>query len=148
MSATTIHSLRYVIFFFFHGTAPSEIYTLSLHTLFRSQFSDTGVRQGVVSVPKIVKTEKEWRKQLSSAAFDITRRADTEVAYTGAYWNLHDKGLFRCICCDTALFSSDTKFDSGTGWPSFWAPIAKENVVELADMSLVMLSTEVSCRCF
>ena len=110
------------------------------------QFSDAGVRQGVVSVPKIVKTEKEWRKQLSSAAYDITRRADTELAYTGAYWNLHDKGLFRCICCDTALFSSDTKFDSGTGWPSFWAPIAKENVVELVDRSLGMRRTAVSCR--
>jgi len=110
------------------------------------QFSDAGVRQGVVSVPKIVKTSQEWRKQLSSAAFDVTRRADTEFAYTGAYWNLHDKGLFRCTCCDTALFSSDTKFDSGTGWPSFWAPIAKENVVELVDRSLGMRRTAVSCR--
>jgi peptide-methionine (R)-S-oxide reductase len=110
------------------------------------EFSDAGVRQGVVIVPKIVKSDEEWRKQLSRSSFDITRKADTEMAFTGAYWNLHEKGLFRCICCDTALFSSETKFDSGTGWPSFWAPIAKENINELADNSWGMERTAVSCR--
>jgi peptide-methionine (R)-S-oxide reductase len=109
------------------------------------EFSDAGMRQGVVVVPKIVKSEAEWRKQLSPAAFAVTRNADTEIAFTGAYWKVHDKGLFRCICCDTALFSSDTKFDSGTGWPSFWAPIAKENIEELADYSFGV-RTAVSCR--
>ena len=83
------------------------------------EFSDAGVPQGVVSVPTIIKSDEEWRKQLSLNAFDITRKADTEMAFTSAYWKLHEKGLFRCICCDTALFSSETKFDSGTGWPSF-----------------------------
>jgi peptide-methionine (R)-S-oxide reductase len=68
------------------------------------------------------------------------------MAFTGTYWNLHEKGLFRCICCDTPLFSSETKFDSGTGWPSFWAPIAKENIKELADGSWGMDRTAVSCR--
>jgi peptide-methionine (R)-S-oxide reductase len=110
------------------------------------QFSDAGVRQEIVNVPKIAKSDEEWRKQLSHAAFEVARRAGTEPAFTGAYWNLHDKGLYRCICCDTALFSSETKFESGTGWPSFWAPIAKENIQELGDNSLGMSRTTVSCR--
>jgi peptide-methionine (R)-S-oxide reductase len=110
------------------------------------EFTDAGVREGIVVVPKIVKSEDEWRKQLSPLAFDVTRQAGTERAFSGEYWNLHDKGLFRCICCDTALFSSETKFESGTGWPSFWAPIAKENVQELQDVSLGMMRTAVSCR--
>jgi len=109
------------------------------------EFSDAGERQKTVRVPKIVKTEDEWRKQLSPGAFGITRHADTEIAYSGKYWNLHDKGLFRCICCDNALFSSETKFDSGTGWPSFWAPIAEENVRNARDSSLGMMRTAVSC---
>jgi peptide-methionine (R)-S-oxide reductase len=110
------------------------------------EYTDSGVRQGVVTVSKIVKSEDAWRRQLSPAAFEVTRRAGTETAFTGAYWNLHDKGLFRCICCDTALFSSETKFNSGTGWPSFWAPIAKENIQDLGDNSLGMSRTAVSCR--
>jgi len=110
------------------------------------EFSDSGVRQNVVMVPKIVKGEDEWRKQLTPTAFEVTRRAGTEVVFTGAYWNLHDNGLFRCICCDTAVFSSETKFDSGTGWPSFWARLAKENIQELQDNILGMSRTAVSCR--
>jgi len=110
------------------------------------EFTDAGVREGIVMVPKVVKSEDEWRKQLSPLAFGVTRQAGTERAFTGEYWNLHDKGLFRCICCDTALFSSETKFESGTGWPSFWAPIAKENIQELQDVSLGMIRTAVSCR--
>jgi peptide-methionine (R)-S-oxide reductase len=110
------------------------------------EFTDSGVRQGVVEVSQIVKSEDEWRKQLSPAAFTVTRRAGTEIEFTGAYLNLHDKGLYRCICCDTALFSSETKYESGTGWPSFWAPIAKENIQELHDISLGMVRTAVSCR--
>ena len=92
------------------------------------QFSDSGERLKTVKVPKVVKSEAEWKQQLSANAFDITRHADTEFAFSGQYWNLHDNGLYRCICCDNALFSSKTKFESGTGWPSFWAPVAKENV--------------------
>ncbi len=109
------------------------------------QFSDDGKRLGKVKVPRVVKTEEEWRQQLSPNVFEITRHADTEFAYSGKYWNLHDKGIFRCICCDNALFSSATKFDSGTGWPSFWEPIAKENVREISDASLGMVRTAVSC---
>lgn len=110
------------------------------------EFSDSGAREGVVQVPKVVKSDDEWRKQLGPAAFDITRKDGTEMAFTGAYWNLHEKGLFRCICCDTALFNSETKFDSHTGWPSFWAPLAKENIEELVDDSFGMARTAVSCR--
>jgi peptide-methionine (R)-S-oxide reductase len=109
------------------------------------QFSDDGKRLQTVQVAKVVKTEVEWRKQLTPASFDITRHADTELAYSGQYWNLHEKGLFRCICCDNALFSSDTKFDSGTGWPSFWAPIAEENVRTIRDTSFGMVRDAVSC---
>jgi len=109
------------------------------------QFSDAGERLRTVHVPKVIKTEDEWRKQLTPGAFDITRHADTELAYTGKYWNLHDKGLYRCICCDNALFSSETKFDSGTGWPSFWDAIAHENVRSIRDMSYGVVRTAVSC---
>jgi peptide-methionine (R)-S-oxide reductase len=109
------------------------------------EFSDAGEQLKKVNVPKVVKSDDEWRKQLTPNAFDITRHADTELAYSGKYWNLHDKGLFRCICCDNALFSSETKFDSGTGWPSFWAPIAKENVHTTRDISLGMVRNAVSC---
>ncbi len=110
------------------------------------QFSDDGKRLGKVKVQKVIKTEDEWRKQLPSGVFEITRHADTEIAYTGKYWNLHDRGLYRCICCDNALFSSETKFDSHTGWPSFWAPIAQENVREISDDSLGMQRTAVACK--
>jgi peptide-methionine (R)-S-oxide reductase len=110
-----------------------------------AEFSASGVATGTVRVAKIVKSDAEWKQQLSANAFDIARRADTEMAYTGAYWNLHQRGIFRCICCDTALFSSQTKFDSGTGWPSFWQPIAKENIVEVEDTSWGM-RTAVACK--
>jgi len=109
------------------------------------QFSDDGQRLKTIQVARVVKTEAEWRKQLTPAAFDITRHADTELAYSGQYWNLHEKGLFRCICCDNALFSSETKFDSGTGWPSFWQPIAPENVRTIRDVSFGMIRDAVAC---
>jgi peptide-methionine (R)-S-oxide reductase len=110
------------------------------------QFTDAGQRQDTVTAPKIVKTEDEWRKQLSPDAFAVAREAGTERPYTNENPNNHAKGIFRCICCDTALFDASTKFDSGTGWPSFWAPIAKENVVESLDVSFGMARTAVSCR--
>ena len=109
------------------------------------RFSDSGERLKKDRVPKLLKTEDEWRKQLSGNAFDITRHADTEIAFSGKYWNLHDKGLYRCICCDNALFDSATKFESGTGWPSFWAPIAAENVTEIRDSTFGMVRTAVAC---
>jgi peptide-methionine (R)-S-oxide reductase len=109
------------------------------------EFSDDGTRLQTVRVATVVKTDNEWKKQLTSNEFDVTRRADTEMAFTGRYWNLHDKGIYRCICCDNALFSSDTKFESGTGWPSFWQPLAPENVTLVRDMSFGMPRTAVAC---
>jgi peptide-methionine (R)-S-oxide reductase len=109
------------------------------------QFSAGGKRLGKIRVPKVIKTEEEWRKQLPPGVFEITRHADTEIAFTGKYWNLHEKGLYRCICCENALFTSETKFESGTGWPSFWAPIAKENIQDSTDRSLGVARTAVSC---
>jgi peptide-methionine (R)-S-oxide reductase len=108
-------------------------------------FSDAGERQKKVTIAKVIKTSAEWRKQLSANAYDITRNADTEMAFSGQYWNLHDNGIYRCICCDNALFDSATKFESGTGWPSFWQPIAKENVTEITDTTLGMERTAVAC---
>jgi peptide-methionine (R)-S-oxide reductase len=110
------------------------------------QFSDDGKRLGKVKVARVIKTDDEWQKQLGSGAFEITRHADTEFAYSGKYWKLHDAGIYRCICCENALFSSSTKFDSGTGWPSFWQPLAQENVREIRDTTLGMVRTAVSCR--
>ncbi len=110
------------------------------------EFSDSGARKAKISVEQITKTEDEWKKQLSPASFEVTRHAGTERAYTNENPNNHEKGVFRCVCCDTALFDASTKFESGTGWPSFWAPIAKENVVEIADTSLGTIRTAVSCR--
>jgi len=110
------------------------------------EFTDAGERKDVVTVPMIRKSEAEWRKQLSPDSFEVTRHADTERPFTGELLNIHAKGVFRCICCDTALYNSLTKFESGTGWPSFWAPIAKENVLENTDNTLGMSRTAVSCR--
>jgi peptide-methionine (R)-S-oxide reductase len=109
-------------------------------------FSVAGVSQGIVQLERIVKTDEEWRKQLSAASYGVTRREGTEPAFSGQYADNHADGLYRCICCDTALFDSRTKFESGTGWPSFWQPISRKNVSELADHKFGMTRTAVSCR--
>lgn len=112
------------------------------------EFTDSGERKETVHVPKLVKSENEWRQQLSPQVFNITRQDGTEMAFTGQYWNNHETGIYRCICCGTALFDSATKFESGTGWPSFWQPIAEENVEELDDNTFGMRRTAVQCtRC-
>jgi peptide-methionine (R)-S-oxide reductase len=110
------------------------------------QFSDLGKQTGKTSVPRVVKSDAEWKQQLSPVSYQVSRHAGTERPYTGNTWNNHEHGFYRCICCDNALFSSETKFESGTGWPSFWQPIAKENVVETSDESMGMARTEVKCR--
>ena len=110
------------------------------------QFSPDGKRIGEVTLPRVQKTDAEWKQQLSPISYEVARHAGTERAYTGSTWNLHDAGIFCCICCDTAVFSSETKFESGTGWPSFWQPIAHENIVQTDDDSLGMTRTAVSCR--
>jgi len=97
---------------------------------------------------KIVKTDAEWRAQLSPEEYKITRKHGTERAFTGPNWDAKDKGTYACKCCGLPLFASDTKFDSGTGWPSFFAPVSKENVAEKADNTLFTRRTEVLCaRC-
>ena len=97
---------------------------------------------------KVTKTEEEWRKQLTPEQFHVCRQKGTERAFTGTYWNCKEKGTYQCVCCGNDLFSSDTKFDSGTGWPSFWAPMAEENVRSEEDNSFFMRRTEALCsRC-
>jgi peptide-methionine (R)-S-oxide reductase len=98
-----------------------------------------------VRVARIVKSEAEWRGLLSPAAFQVARQAGTERAFSGEYDHNHADGLYRCIGCDTALYDSKTKFDSGTGWPSFWQAISRFNVVKATDNSLGMSRDAISC---
>ena len=94
------------------------------------------------------KTDEEWKKQLTPTQFSVTRRKGTEPAFSGAYWDTHDKGVYRCVCCGAELFSSEHKFDSGSGWPSYWQPLKAENVATEQDTSHLMQRTEVHCaRC-
>jgi peptide-methionine (R)-S-oxide reductase len=105
-------------------------------------------KKGYVMVDKVEKTDEEWKKQLTPLQFEVTRKKGTERAFTGEYWDNHQKGIYKCRCCGIDLFSSETKYDSGTGWPSFYQPVAKENVKEESDRSLFMTRTEVLCaRC-
>ncbi|HEX4545946.1 MAG TPA: peptide-methionine (R)-S-oxide reductase MsrB [Candidatus Acidoferrum sp.] len=109
------------------------------------RFSDDGTPLGVVTAPKIRKSKAEWKKQLTPLQFDVTRRAATELAFSGALCHQHASGLYRCVDCNNVLFDSKAKFESGTGWPSFWEPIARENVREKKDFSLGVLRTELKC---
>ena len=112
------------------------------------QFSDAGKRLGRVQVDRLVKSDAAWKRQLSPVSYQVARRGGTERPFSGSLLEVHGKGVFRCICCDTALFDAATKFESGTGWPSFWQPIAKQNVVEDRDVTLGMVRTEIRCtRC-
>lgn len=109
-------------------------------------FNDKGERTGTARVRKLVLTDAEWRERLSGAEYSVARRQGTEFAYSGATWNEHRAGIYRCVCCGNALFRSTEKFDSGTGWPSFWQPIAAENVHTEKDISMLIERTEVLCR--
>jgi peptide-methionine (R)-S-oxide reductase len=105
-------------------------------------------KKGRRMTDKIVKSDEEWRKQLTPEQYEVARRHGTERAFTGEYWNNHEKGKYVCVCCGQELFSSETKFDSGTGWPSFYQPIDRDSVEEKRDSSYGMVRTEVLCsRC-
>jgi len=95
---------------------------------------------------KVNKSEQEWKQELTPEQFNICRKKGTEPAFSGEYWNCKEKGVYRCACCGMELFGSGTKFDSGTGWPSFWAPLQSQNVKTEQDNSLFMRRTEVLCN--
>jgi peptide-methionine (R)-S-oxide reductase len=109
------------------------------------KFADDGTKLGVYPLAKVRKNKSEWKKQLTPLQYDVTRRAATEFAFSGALYDQHAPGLYRCVDCGNALFDSNAKFDSGTGWPSFWEAIAAENVREKKDFSAGVLRTEVKC---
>jgi len=110
--------------------------------------TDCSQREDSKMIQKVVKTDDEWRQRLTPEQYSVTRKKGTERAFTGKYWNHHEKGVYQCIGCGNDLFSSDTKFESGTGWPSFWTPIAEENVRTEMDYRLGMRRVEVLCaRC-
>jgi peptide-methionine (R)-S-oxide reductase len=130
------------------GVANAETIAVAPGQVTIIEFSDAGENLGPKTVAKVVKGEDEWKAQLSDLAFRVTRQEDTEYPGTGEYLNNHASGIYRYICCDTAFYDSDTKYESGTGWPSFWQPIAKENVLETEDRSFGVIRTAVSCaRC-
>ncbi len=129
----------------FAGTAVEQAFGFGGGTVKIVQFSDAGQREGVMVVDKVQMTDAEWKKKLTPEEYDVTRHAGTERPFSGKYWNNHEHGIYKCICCGNALFASDTKFESGTGWPSFYQPIAKQNVQQVTDESLGMARTEVRC---
>ena len=113
-----------------------------------AEFDNSGKLIRVADVDRVEKTIAEWQQQLTPIQFQVTRQKSTERAFTGKYHESHGDGIYRCVCCGTALFDSKTKFESGTGWPSFWQPIAKQNVKDITDVSLGVMRTEVECaRC-
>jgi peptide-methionine (R)-S-oxide reductase len=120
------------------GTAPAKVSI--------EEFSPSGKSLGRVDVNKVVKTEAQWRAQLSPAAYYVTRQAGTEMAFSGEYDHNKADGLYRCICCNTALYDSRTQFDSGTGWPSFWQAISRSNIVKTSDHTFGVQRDAISCR--
>ncbi len=113
-----------------------------------AEFDTSGKPLGVVEVERVEKSVAEWQKQLTPLQFQVTRQEGTERAFSGKYHDHHGDGIYRCIGCGTALFDSKTKFESGTGWPSFWAPIARQNAKDVPDNSQGMQRVEVECaRC-
>ena len=105
-------------------------------------------KKGNVMTERVIKSDEEWRKQLTPEQFRVTRKKGTEKPFANEYWNNHEKGIYRCVCCGLDLYRSDAKFESGTGWPSFTAPVATENIRTVKDRSFFQVRTEVLCpRC-
>ena len=120
-----------------HARAKSGSTTIKLYSV---------AQKGFIMSEKIDKPDAEWQKQLTREQYEVTRKKGTERAFSGEYWDNHEKGLYKCVCCGTDLFTSETKFESGTGWPSFYEPVAKENVETETDISHGMRRTEVQCQ--
>lgn len=130
------------------GTAPSPTAVSSGNVKNGKVKLYLAASKGYVMSEKVIKSSEEWRKQLTPEQYHVTREQGTERAFTGATWNNHESGIYQCICCGNDLFRSEHKYESGTGWPSFWQPIAPENVTTRADNSLFSKRTEVVCsRC-
>jgi peptide-methionine (R)-S-oxide reductase len=105
-------------------------------------------KKGYIMTDRVIKSDAEWQKLLTPEQFRVTRRKGTETAFSNQYWNNHEKGIYQCICCGLDLYSSDAKYESGTGWPSFTAPVAPENVKTAKDRSFFIVRTEILCpRC-
>ncbi len=120
------------------STAPQTVTIMEL--------TNSGERKGVIMADKVVKTVEEWQEQLTDEQYHVTRQKGTERAFSGKYNKHYEDGIYKCIGCGTAVFDSKTKFDSGTGWPSFYEPVAEENVEEESDHSFGMMRTEVLCK--
>ena len=116
------------------------------NTVTIEQFSASGTSEGLLNVTMIIKSDAQWRQQLSDLAYWVTRHDGTEFAYTDEHLDEHIPGLYRCIGCDTALFDTKAKFDSGTGWPSFWQPISQHNIVQTDVDDVGLQGVAVSCR--
>jgi peptide-methionine (R)-S-oxide reductase len=110
-----------------------------------SRGNHSSERKGSKMADKVVKTDEEWRAELTPEQYEVARRHGTERAFSGAYWDLHESGVYKCVCCGQELFASDMKFESGTGWPSFYAPVDEDSVTEKVDNSYGMRRVEVLC---
>ena len=124
-----------------HGSAQGVAKAVTIE-----DFSPDGKSLGVKQVAKVVKSEADWRAQLSPLAFQVARQAGTEYPFSGEYDKNHARGMYLCVCCDTALYDSKTKFESGTGWPSFWQPISALNIIKSSDRTFGMERDAISCR--